>query len=106
MKGGDELFSLPLPDLACYAYGMHNRHDAPPSPGSSEIGRCPLHAEIIFDGTKLPIERNRPKTTTGGMNCSFRLYSISQNRARRSRQTDKLNQSPALALARNGERPR
>jgi hypothetical protein len=32
---------------------MDNRQDAPYSPGSPEIGRPPLPAEIIFDGTKL-----------------------------------------------------
>jgi hypothetical protein len=37
--------------------------------------------EIIFDGTKLALERSRPKTTTYGINCGFRLYSIGQNRA-------------------------
>ncbi len=30
------------------------------------------------------MEHRRPKTTTEGMNCSFRLYSIIQNRARPS----------------------
>jgi len=35
---------------------MVNRHDARYSPGSPEIGRLPLNAEIIFDGTKLPLE--------------------------------------------------
>jgi len=81
---GDELFSLMPADLACYAYDMDNRQDATYSPGSPEIGRRPLAAEIIFDGTKLPIESNHPKTTTGGVICSFRLCSISQNRAPRS----------------------
>jgi hypothetical protein len=38
MKGfGDDLFSLPLPDLACYACGMDNHQDAPCSPDSPEI---------------------------------------------------------------------
>jgi hypothetical protein len=82
---GDELFSLPAPDLACYAYAMVNRQDALHSPGSPKIGRGPLPAEKIFDGTKLRLERSRPKTTIYGMNCSFRPDSISQNRARRSR---------------------
>ena len=77
----DDLFSLTPPDLVCYAYGMDNRQDAPYSPGSAKIGRGLLAAEIIFDGTKLPLERSRPKTTTDGINCHFRLYSISQNRA-------------------------
>ena len=77
----DELFSLTPPDSACYTYAMDNRQDAPYSPGSPKIGRGLLAAEIIFDGTKLPLERSRPKTTTDGINCDFRLYSISQNRA-------------------------
>src|ERR1035437_9854736 len=79
----DELFSLPPPDLVCYAYAMVNRQDVPylPGlPGSPEIGRPPLSAEIIFDGTKLAIEGSRPKTTTNGINCSFRPYSISQKK--------------------------
>jgi len=103
---GDELFILTLADLACYVYGMHNCHDARHSPGSPEIRRRPLPPEIISDGTKLSIEANRPKTTTGGINCYFRLYSISQNPARHSLQADKLNQYATLALARNGKRPR
>ena len=80
---GDELLSLPPADLACYAYGMVNRQDALYSPGSSEIGRQQFPAEIIFDGTKLPVDRSRPKTTTDGRICYFQLYSISQNCARR-----------------------
>jgi hypothetical protein len=74
----DELFSLPPPDLVCYAYAMVNRQDVPYSPGSPEIGRGLLPAEIIFDGTKLALEGSRPKTTTNGINCSFRPHSISQ----------------------------
>src|ERR1035437_7086096 len=50
---------------------MVNRQDAPCSPASPEIGRGAVPAEIISDGTKLPLERSRPKTTTDGMNCSF-----------------------------------
>jgi len=76
--------SLPPPDLACYAYAMVNRQDVLYSPGSLEIGRPLRLAEIVFDGTKLAIERSRPKTTTEGMNCSFQLFSISQNGARRT----------------------
>ena len=34
--------------------------------------------ENIFDGTKLSVEGSRPKTTTGGINCSFRLNSTVQ----------------------------
>src|ERR1019366_36990 len=60
---------------------MVTRQDSPHSP---EIARPPLAAEIIFDGTKLAIEPSRPKTTTDGRICSFQLYSITQNRARRS----------------------
>ena len=72
MKGlGDVLFSLTPPDFLCYAYAMDNRQHALYSPGSSEIGRHPLAAKIIFDGTKLPVDRSRPKTTTDGMNCHF-----------------------------------
>jgi len=63
---GDELFSLPPADLMCYAYGMDSSQDAPYSPAAPKIGRCPLAAEIIFDGTKLALERIRPKTTTDG----------------------------------------
>jgi len=77
----DELFSLPPLDLVCYAYAMVNRQDVPYSPGSPKIGRGLLPAEIIFDGTKLAIEGSRPKTTTIGINCSFRPYSISQKKA-------------------------
>ncbi len=68
------MFSLPPPDSACYAYGMDHRQDAPYSPGSSEIGRLPLAAEIIFYGTKLALERSRPQTTTDGMNWSGSVY--------------------------------
>jgi hypothetical protein len=57
---------------------MVNRQDALYSPGSPEIGRHLLAAEIIFDGTKLAIEQSRPKTTTDGRICSFQLFSISQ----------------------------
>jgi len=81
---GDELFSLTPADLVCYAYGMDSRQDAPYSPASPKIGRGLPPAEIIFDGTKLALERIRPKTTTDGIYCSFQLYSISQNCARRS----------------------
>jgi len=59
---------------------MDNRHDAPYSPGSPELGQH-YPAKINFDGTKLRIERSRPKTTTYGMNCYFQADSISQNRA-------------------------
>src|ERR1039457_6049492 len=58
-------------DLACYAYAMVNRQDASYSPGSPEIGRRQLPAEIISDGTKLPIEQSRPKTTTDGRKLLF-----------------------------------
>jgi hypothetical protein len=57
---------------------MVNRQDALYSPGSPEIGRRLLAAEIIFDGTKLAIERRRPKTTTNGRICSSQLYSINR----------------------------
>jgi hypothetical protein len=50
---------------------MVNRQDVPYSPGSPEVGRAALAAGIIFDGTKLALERSRHKTTTEGRNCSF-----------------------------------
>src|SRR5579863_9737221 len=31
----------------------------------------PTHSKNIFDGTKLRIDENRPKTTTGGINSPF-----------------------------------
>src|ERR1035437_4388160 len=60
---------------------MVNRQDVPYSQVSPEIGRHPLAAEIISDGTKLALEGSRPKTTTESINCSFQLYSLNQNRA-------------------------
>jgi hypothetical protein len=57
---------------------MVNRQDIPYSPGSLDIGRGRLSAEIIFDGTKLALEASRPKTTTNGINCSFRPHSMAQ----------------------------
>src|SRR5208282_1275828 len=84
---GDELFSLTPADFACYIYAMVNRQDAPYSQVSPEVGRRRLAAEIIFDGTKLPIERSRPKTTTDGRKLLFpALFDQpkNQNRARRS----------------------
>ncbi len=57
---------------------MVNRQDFPYSPGSPEIGRHLLLADMTFVGTKLAIEGSRLKTTTNGINCSFRPYSISQ----------------------------
>src|SRR5208337_568383 len=84
---GDELFSLTPADLACYTYAMVNRQDVPYSQVSLEIGRPPLAAEIVFDGTKLAIERSRPKTTTDGRKLLFpALFDQpkNQNRARRS----------------------
>jgi len=63
---------------------MVNRQDFPRSPASPEIARHRLVTEIIFDGTKLSLEPRRPKATTDGRICPFQLYSISQNRARRS----------------------
>jgi hypothetical protein len=63
---------------------MVNRQDFPCSPASPDIRRPRLGAKIIFDGTKLALEPSRPKTTTDGRICPFQLYSISQNRARRS----------------------
>src|SRR5208337_948200 len=50
---------------------MVNRQDVPYPPGSPEIGRRPLRVEIIFDGTKLPVEPSRPKTTTDGYCCTL-----------------------------------
>jgi hypothetical protein len=63
---GDELFSLPPADLACYAYAMVNREDTPRSPRSLAVGRRLPAANINFDGTKLRLEQSRPKTTTDG----------------------------------------
>src|ERR1039458_5749420 len=88
---GDELFSLPPAELACYAYAMANRQDFPYSLASPELGRPLRLAEIVFAGTKLAIERSRPKTTTDGRICPFQRYSISQNPARHSLQVGKVN---------------
>jgi hypothetical protein len=79
---GDELFSLPPPDVACYAYAMVNRQDVPYLLPSPEIGRHQPAAEIVFVGTKLAIERSRPKTTTDGMNCSGSMYLTQFRRTR------------------------
>jgi hypothetical protein len=47
-------------------------------------------------GTKLAIEGSRPKTTTIGINCSFRPYSISQKKATiTSRRIDAIEQVQA-----------
>ncbi|HEY9157531.1 hypothetical protein [Candidatus Binatus sp.] len=73
-----ELFGLPPPDLACYAYVMVNRQDIPYSHRSPKLGRGPLSAEIIFDGTKLALAAEPSKTTTNGMICCFQLYSINR----------------------------
>jgi hypothetical protein len=64
---------------------MVNRQDVPYSPGSPEIGRHLLLAEITFDGTKLAIEGSRPKSTTDGINCSFQFYIQNGIRALRMR---------------------
>jgi hypothetical protein len=53
---------------------MVNRQDFPYLPGSPEIAQRPLVAEITFVGTKLALERSRPKTTTHGINCSGSMY--------------------------------
>jgi len=55
---------------------MVNRQDSLRSHRSPKVGRGQLSAEIIFDGTKLPLEGSRLKTTTNGMNCCFQLYPI------------------------------
>ena len=68
---GMNLFSLTAADSACYTYAMVNRQDALYSLGSPEIGRHLLLVEIIFVGTKLAIDRSRPKTTTGGIGRFF-----------------------------------
>src|SRR5208283_1752790 len=89
---------------------MVNRQDASYSQVSPEIGRHLLPAEIISDGTKLPIERSRPKTTTDGRKLLFpALFDQpkNQNRARgsgRARQrsaalTLGAGLSPAVATA-------
>ena len=41
--------------LACYAQGMRNCQDARYSRGPLTIGRPSVRAEIVFDGTKLPL---------------------------------------------------
>ena len=48
-----------------------------------EIRRSPPRTEIIFDGTKLALERRRPKTTTYGMKLLFspELGSLQGNRS-------------------------
>ena len=97
---GDELFSLTANDLSCYTYGMRNCHDLPLSlplvirfPVPARARKKGLGVRLLghhsqtktnFDGTKLPMVVLHPKTTTYGMNCSFRLDSITQNRAQRS----------------------
>jgi hypothetical protein len=58
---------------------MDKCHDAPGSPGSPKIERQPLRAETNFDGTKLPLEPSRPKTTTYGVKLLFHLFSIGQS---------------------------
>jgi hypothetical protein len=93
-RARDELFSLMPTDLACYPYAM--RQDAPYSPDSHRIGRYPLALKTTFDGTKLRLEGSRPKTTTGGMNCSFQLFSVSQNRAPRTLDMPHLALLPSL----------
>ncbi len=75
-----ELFSLLRARLACYPYGMDNWHGTRYSSRSFETARHPAHtAEIIFDGTNPRVDASRLKTTTYGINRSFRLYSLSQN---------------------------
>src|ERR1039458_8459439 len=64
---------------------MVNRQDALYSPGSPEIGRLLLAAEIVCDGTKLPLEPSRPKTTTDGRICSLQLFSIKRKWRRANR---------------------
>ena len=79
---GDELLSLMPTNLACYPYAM--RQDAQHLPDSLAMpARCEK-LKTTFDGTNPPIVGKHPKTTTGGMNCSFQLFSISQNRAPRT----------------------
>jgi hypothetical protein len=74
-----ELFTLMPPNSSCYPYDMDNSHNAPHSPASPKIARPPLPAKIIFDGTKLSVEPRRPQTTTYDRNCSFQMFSITQN---------------------------
>src|SRR6266850_8168157 len=73
-----ELFSLTRAHYAWYPYDMHNCHPTPPSPASAELARPPLPSKTIFDGTKLSVERRRPKTTTNGINSPFRLFSMTR----------------------------
>src|SRR5258705_8826171 len=46
----------------------------PHSPTSPKSARTPLPAKTIFDGTKLSVDPHRPKTTTYGRNCYFRVF--------------------------------
>jgi hypothetical protein len=71
-KFDDELFSLTPLDSTCYSYAMDYSHYLP---SSLEIGRDALLIKTSFDGTKLPLVYNDPRTTTGGMLCYLRLYS-------------------------------
>ena len=91
-RWGDELFSLTPADLACYTYAMVNRQDFPHLPGSPEIGRPWLLADIAFDGAKLALDRRRPEITTDGINCPFPPFSITQKGARSTLQAGELNQ--------------
>ena len=86
MKGfGDELFILPAPDSACYAYAMVNRQDSPYLPRSPEIGRRPLPAKIIFDGTKLPLEASPSQNHYGWYELPFSaLFDQSESRPSQS----------------------
>src|SRR5260370_41795875 len=52
---------------------MGNCHDTPHSPGSPKFACRPLRTKTIFDGTKLPVEGRRSKTTTYGRKSTFRL---------------------------------
>src|SRR5260370_926265 len=54
-------------------------HHIPHPSTSPKIARPRPKQKTIFDGTKLRLEPTDPKTTTYGINCRFRRFSISQN---------------------------
>src|SRR5712671_3721626 len=56
---------------------MDIRHVTPHPPNTPKIARPALPTKTIFDKTNPPVDRLRPKTTTYGINCAFRPFSIS-----------------------------
>ena len=76
MKWGDELFSLPRVDLACYISRMDSSQDPPTASlivgrAAFLVGRAAVPAidtrKTTFDGTNPPVVYRRPRTTTYGM---------------------------------------